>query len=82
MPHVSISAKPIFISMNLFSSFNGESYQPAGSSEYSHSMTMGIAKYRGKVLATGCGSGSCIVKTELMDITSFTWSAGPDYPFG
>ena len=88
MPHVSISAKPLVILFNLFLSFNGESYQSAGSSEYSHKRTYGMANYRGKALTTGCYSGcyiscygSCAVKTELMDMNTLTWSAGPDYPF-
>jgi len=82
MPHVSISAKP-FILLNLFLSFDGQSYQSAGSSEYSHWLTLGMANYRGKALTTGCWSyiGSCSVKTELMDLKTLIWSAGPDYPF-
>ena len=81
MPHVSISAKPFVILLNLFLSFDGQSYQSAGSSEYSHWLTLGMANYRGKAFTTGCYSGSCAVKTELMDMETLTWSAGPDYPF-
>ena len=82
MPHVSISAKPLVILLNLFLSFDGSSYQSAGSSVYSHQYTYGMANYRGKALTTGCASsGSCAVKTELMDMETLTWSAGPDYPF-
>ena len=66
---------------NFFSSFDGESYQSAGSSEYSHADTYGMANYLGKALTTGCWSGSCALKTELMDMTTLTWSSGPDYPF-
>ena len=66
--------------MNLFSSFDGQSYQFAGSSQYSHRYTRGMANYRGKALTTGChGGGSCGLKTELMDMDDLTWSAGPDY---
>ena len=44
-------------------------------------MTVGMANYRGKALTTGCDDdGSCALKTELMDMTTLTWSAGPDYP--
>ena len=80
MPHVSISAKPLIILLNLFLSFDGQSYQSAGSSEYSHRSTYGMANYRGKALTTGCWTGSCAVKTELMDMNTLTWSAGPNYP--
>ena len=81
MPHVSISSKPLVILFNLFLSFDGSSYQSAGSSEYSHRRTNGMANYRSKALTTGCSGGSCAVKTELMDMNTLTWSAGPDYPF-
>ena len=82
MPHVSISAKPLIILLNLFLSFDGQSYQSAGSSENSHDWTLGMANYRGKALTTGCVSGgSCAVKTELMDMETLSWSAGPNYPF-
>merc|ERR1711990_433021 len=62
--------------------FDGQSYQSAGSSVYSHSYTTTrLANYLGKALITGCGSrSSCGVKTELMDMETLTWSAGPDYP--
>ena len=81
MPHVSISSKPLIILLNLFLSFDGQSYQSAGSSEYSHQNTLGMANYRGKALTTGCWSSSCGRKTELMDMTTLTWSSGPNYPF-
>ena len=82
MPHVSISARPLIILLNFFLSFDGQSYQSAGSSVYSHSYTTTrLANYLGKALITGCGSrSSCGVKTELMDMETLTWSAGPDYP--
>ena len=81
MPHVSISTKPLLILLNLFLSFDGQSYQSAGSSQYSHRMTYGMANYRGKALTTGCDYGSCGLKSELMDMDDLTWSAGPDYQF-
>ena len=82
MPHVSISSKPLVILFNLFLSFDGSSYQSAGSSVYSHQYTYGMANYLGKALTTGCAyRGYCAVKTELMDMETLTWSAGPDYPF-
>ena len=82
MPHVSIYAKPWNILINFFLSFDGQSYQSAGLSEYSHMYTNGVANYLGKALTTGCYPDSlCSVKTELMDMNTLTWSAGPDYPF-
>ena len=70
------------ILLNFFFSFDGESYQSAGSSEYSHGNTLGMANYHGKAFTTGCGdSSTCGSKTELMDMNTLSWSAGPDYPF-
>ena len=66
--------------MNLFLSFDGQSYQSAGSSQHSHRSTDGMANYREKAVTTGCSDGSCALKTELMDMDDLTWSAGPDYP--
>ena len=68
--------------MNFFLSFDGETYQSAGSSFYSHAATYGMANYLGKALTTGCaGDSFCAKKTELMDMNTLTWSVGPDYPF-
>ena len=62
--------------------FDGEFTQPAGSSKYSHGYTLGMGNYMGKALTTGCNwLSNCRVKTELMDMTTLTWSDGPDYPF-
>ena len=65
------------------SSFDGEIYQSAGSTAYSHTETWRIANYRGKALTTGCDeqTSDCVIKTELMDMNTLTWSSGPDYPF-
>ena len=99
MRHVSVPLKSRMISLfkitkityfrltffkEVYLSFDGESYQSAGSSEYSHRETHRIANYLGKALTTGCsiyGSSTCAVKTELMDMETLTWSSGPDYPF-
>ena len=68
--------------LNFWLSFDGESFQSVTSSEYSHSRTYGMGNYHGKALTTGCyGNQKCGVKTELMDMNTLTWSAGPDYPF-
>ena len=64
--------------------FDGEFTQPAGSSKYSHFLTYGMGNYLGQALTTGCGeqfNSDCWVKTELMDMTTLTWSDGPYYPF-
>ena len=62
--------------------FDGENSQPAGSSKYSHLWTEGMGNFMGQALTTGCYTGSdCAVKTELMDMSTLTWSDGPDYPF-
>ena len=67
---------------HIFSSFDGNIYQSAGTSSYSHKVTYGMANYKGKALITGCeNSSTCGVKTELMDINTLEWSDGPDYPF-
>ena len=62
--------------------FDGEFTQPAGSSKYSHDNTYGMGNYMGQALTTGCYYDlDCSHKTELMDMTTLTWSDGPDYPF-
>ena len=82
MPHVSISTSRFLQLFYFLFRFDGESYQSAGSSAYSHDFTYGLANYGGKALTTGCLSSlSCRVKTELMDMNTLTWSIGPDYPF-
>ena len=63
--------------------FDGEYFQTAGSSQYSHQYTLGMGNYKNKALTTGCSdSSSCYIKTELMNMETLEWSNGPDYPFG
>ena len=63
-------------------SYDGNNFTPAGSSQFKHSYTLGLANYKGKALTTGCNdSSSCYIKTELMDMSTLQWSNGPDYPF-
>ena len=81
MPYVSLYQ---FVNIKLKSkfSFDGEFFQSAGSSKYSHQITLGMAKYKGKALTSGCSDNSdCYVKTELMDMNTLSWSDGPDFPF-
>ena len=65
--------------------FDGEFTQPAGSSKYTHQLTFGMGNYLGQALTTGCykdyTGSNCYVKTELMDMTTLTWSDGPGYHF-
>ena len=81
MPYVSIFTKPLVILFNSCQSFDGQSYQSAGLSVYSHRYTYGLANYRGRALTTGCWDRFRGLKTELMDMNDLTWSAGPDYPY-
>ena len=71
------------VTMRTFKSFrfDGDNYVSTELSKYSHYCTFGLANYMGKALTTGCWSSECAVKTELMDMNTLTWSAGPDYPF-
>ena len=62
--------------------FDGENFETAGSSKFSHQLTLGMGNYKNKALTTGCGLGrDCAVVTELMDMDNLTWSSGPNYPF-
>ena len=63
-------------------SFDGESFQTAGSSKFSHKETLGLGNYKNQALTTGCkDTSSCGIKTELMNMETLEWSDGPDYPF-
>ena len=62
--------------------FDGENFEAAESSKFSHRRTLGMGNYKRRALTTGCNeSFSSYVKTELMDMESLEWSTGPDYPF-
>ena len=62
--------------------FDGENFQTAGSSKFSHRRTLGMGNYKGQALTTGCyGDSSCYNKTELMNMETLEWSNGPDYAF-
>ena len=81
------ATREYFTKSNLFnviliSRFDGEFYDSADSSTYSHRRAAGMANYLGKALTTGCSDDStCYVKTELMDMTILIWSNEPDFPF-
>ena len=81
MPLVSIISC-LTIQVILFLRFDGKSYHSAGSSLYSHRKTLSMANYVGKALTTGCDyPAECLVKTELMNMETLTWSRGPEFPF-
>ena len=61
--------------------FDGDYFQTAGSSNFSHKWTEGMGNYKNNALTTGCSSGSCGAKTELMNMETLEWSNGPDFPF-
>ena len=49
--------------------FDGDHFQTAGSSKFSHRQTRGMGNYKNKALTTGCNEDySCGIKTELMDM--------------
>ena len=63
--------------------FDGEYFLRAGSTKFGHRYTLGMGSYKNKALTTGCNEGSsCGAKTELMNMETFQWSNGPDFPFG
>ena len=66
-------------------SFDGENQEGVVYAKFSHRYTMGLGNYRGNAFTTGCwGYGSdCSSKvaTEILDMTTLTWTRGPDYPF-
>ena len=66
----------------LFPRYDGENFHAVNDkSQFSHGgEQLGI--YRGKAFVTSCGyySSSCNRKTELLDMTTLTWSNGADFP--
>ena len=75
----------ILIAEFIFSSYDGENFNSMENSKYSHrGLENSLANYRGKALVTGCNydNDECSFKTEIMDMTTMTWSDGPDYPYG
>ena len=62
--------------------YDGENFDAVNArSTFSHGgEQLGI--YRGKAFVTSCGyySSSCNRKTELLDMTTLTWSNGADFP--
>ena len=78
MPYVSYMNS--ISSQSVFFRFDGDKFDTAGSSKFSHYYTLGLAYYNGKALTTGCDDNSgCSIKTEIMDMSTLEWSNGPDY---
>ena len=43
---------------------------------------MGLGNYNNKAFTTGCwGGDDCSVKTEILNMTTLTWSDTLDYPY-
>ena len=63
-------------------SYDGENFvQNAAESTHSHAVTWGLGNYKGKAFTTGCKhSDTCGRKTEVLDLTTMTWSGKVDYP--
>ena len=68
-------------------SFDGTNFDANGSvqdAQYGHRQTA-LGNYNGKAFIVGCGGDphwGCLVKTELLDLMSLTWSSAPDFPYG
>ena len=66
----------------LYFSFDGGSFENAGSSKCDHDYTYGLGNYRGTALITGTQKNSaCYVRTEIYDFGTNQWSDAADYPF-
>ena len=62
--------------------FDGQYFDTAGSSKFSHRETYGIMNYMNTAVTTGCNQNSeCGAKTEVMNMETLEWSNGPDFPF-
>jgi len=60
--------------------FDGEYFQTAGSSKFSHRNTLGMGTYKNKALTTGCNEDYvCGKRTELMDMETLKWSDGQNF---
>ena len=69
--------------LKYFFSYDGENYVEIDESKYSHKDTYGLGNLEGRAVTTGCVIPSeCYVKTEILDMTTMTWSDADDYPYG
>ena len=79
--------KSLFSKSIFLFSYNGENYIKIDESKYSHGGSVG--NLEGQAITTGggapCGGAphrKCYVKTEILDMTTMTWSDADDYPYG
>ena len=72
-----------FQKLNFLLSYDGENYFKIEESKYSHELTYGLGNLEGRAITTGCLRPSqCYVKTEILDMTTMTWSDRDDFPYG
>ena len=70
--------------LKYFFSYDGENYVKIDESKYSHKHTLGLGNLEGRAVTTGChsyNSAEFHVKTEILDMTTMTWSDRDDYPY-
>ena len=63
--------------------FDGVNYKLLDESKFGHRIAK-LGNYRGAAFITGCFNefvDECGFKTEIMDMSTFQWNDGPDYPF-
>ena len=78
----------IKISQIYFFSYDGANYVKIDESKYAHLSTYALGNFEGRAITTGCwlkldySSVECNVKTEILNMTTLTWSDADDYPYG
>ena len=77
---------------SFYLSYDGSTYiKLADSTLYSHRFTYGLGNYKGRALTVGCCIGKetnaqicdkteCTAKTEILNMTTMTWSNAEDFP--
>ena len=66
-------SKNYFRGKNKTHRFDGDNYKLLDESKFGHRQAK-LGNYRGAAFITG-------FKTEIMDMSTFQWTDGPDYPF-
>ena len=68
--------------MIVFLSFDGEQFERLDNSNYDHTYVFQLGIYQNQAFTTGCYYPSnCYFKTEIMNMTTMTWSVADDYPY-
>ena len=80
----------LLLTFRTFLRFDGQDFETVGSSQFSHRETFGLGNYKGQALTTGCciremrgcERAACSIKTELLNMTTMTWSntISQDFP--